>query len=256
MAGRIVVINRGSQLMADTLVSMLQDFGNEVVRTSPTMEKLANVRENTDVYMLFAGDVVYSSPDALAYLKEICFSENKPLCVMGYRKELDDLYQIIPKSAIMKEFLRPADIKVIAYNLNALAMTSEEQKQEKHILLVDDDVLFLQAMQSWFGDKYTLTATKSGMQAITYLATHTPDLILLDYDMPVISGPQVLEMIRSEPGSASIPVIFLTGRNDRESIATVLALKPDGYLLKSRSKEEIAEAIENFFEKNKWDNRR
>jgi CheY-like chemotaxis protein len=254
MAGKVVVINKGAALMADTLVTMLKDAGNEAIKILPHIEEIAAEREDADIYMLFAGDVVYSSPDALVYLKDICFSENKPLLVMGYRKELDDLYQIIPKNMIMKEFVRPADIKSISFTLNMLARTSEANKQEKHIVLVDDDVMFLQAMQSWLAEKYQVTATKSGMQAITFLATHKPDLILLDYEMPITNGPQVLEMIRSEPNSADIPVIFLTGKSDRESVETVLALKPDGYLLKSLPREEILAAIQGFFEKNKWEN--
>ncbi|MBR3561060.1 MAG: response regulator [Oscillospiraceae bacterium] len=51
--------------------------------------------------------------------------------------------------------------------------------------------------------------------------------------MPVTSGAQVLEMIRSEPGTAHIPVIFLTGKDDSEGVRRVLELKPDGYILKS-----------------------
>ena len=76
-----------------------------------------------------------------------------------------------------------------------------------------------------------------------YIADNKPDLILLDYEMPVTSGPQVLEMIRSETKVDSIPVIFLTGKGDRESVMKVLALKPDGYLLKSAAPGELVEAI-------------
>lgn len=85
-----------------------------------------------------------------------------------------------------------------------------------------------------------------------YIADNTPDLILLDYEMPVTSGPQVLEMIRSETKVDSIPVIFLTGKGDRESVLKVLALKPDGYLLKSTPREQLIDTIDNFFEKQKY----
>jgi len=85
-----------------------------------------------------------------------------------------------------------------------------------------------------------------------YIADNTPDLILLDYEMPVISGPQVLEMIRSETKVDDIPVIFLTGKGDRESVVKVLALKPDGYLLKSMERPKLIAAIDDFFEKRKY----
>ena len=78
-------------------------------------------------------------------------------------------------------------------------------------------------------------------------------MILLDYEMPVTSGPQVLEMIRSETRTDTIPVIFLTGKGDRESVVKVLALKPDGYLLKSTDKATLLKSLEDFFEKRKYE---
>ena len=87
----------------------------------------------------------------------------------------------------------------------------------------------------------------SGLQAIKWLGKNKADLILLDYEMPVTSGPQVLEMLRSDDETRSIPVIFLTGRSDKESVMSVLALKPEGYLLKNIEKEELLEKLNDFF---------
>ena len=86
-----------------------------------------------------------------------------------------------------------------------------------------------------------------------YLAENKPDLILLDYEMPVTSGPQVLEMIRNEKNVEMVPVIFLTGKGDRESVMKVLELKPDGYLLKSTEKAALLKFIADFFEKKKYE---
>ena len=91
------------------------------------------------------------------------------------------------------------------------------------------------------------------MQAITYIAHHTPDLILLDYDMPITQGPQIMEMIRSEKSAAEIPIIFLTGKSDRESIMSVMRLKPQGYLLKTMSRDDIVAAVDKFFIEHRWD---
>jgi len=88
--------------------------------------------------------------------------------------------------------------------------------------------------------------------AIKYLAMNRPDLILLDYEMPICDGRQVLEMIRSESDFSDVSVIFLTSKNDRESVLKVSALRPDGYLLKSMDPKDIIKAIDDFFEKKKW----
>lgn len=69
--------------------------------------------------------------------------------------------------------------------------------------------------------------------------------------MPVCDGRQALEMIRSDKDIADIPVIFLTGKGDRESVKNVMSLKPEGYLLKSMPDEDIKKNIDGFFAKSK-----
>ena len=124
---------------------------------------------------------------------------------------------------------------------------SNKNEKKKSILLVDDDPTFLKTVKDWLSEKYRVTIVSSGMQAITYIANNVPDLILLDYEMPITSGPQVLEMIRSDSPTASIPVIFLTGKDDKESVTKVLALKPQGYILKSAGKEKLLLQLEEYF---------
>jgi CheY-like chemotaxis protein len=78
-------------------------------------------------------------------------------------------------------------------------------------------------------------------------AENKVDLILLDYEMPVTDGPQVLEMLRADPDTKDIPVIFLTGKGDKESVMSVVSLKPDGYFLKTMGKKDLLEKIKVFF---------
>lgn len=185
----------------------------------------------------------------------MCAEDEKPLCIVGYEKELTEIKLTIPERYINKEFARPFDMKELTNALISLAAADEERRKGRHILLVDDDPMFLKMMQDWLSMKYNITSVRSGMQAITYIATHKADLILLDYDMPITPGSQVMEMIRSEHNAAEIPIIFLTGKSDRESVMTVMQLKPQGYLLKTMSKEEIVEAVDHFFETKKWKNK-
>ena len=74
---------------------------------------------------------------------------------------------------------------------------------------------------------------------------------LLDYDMPVCDGRHVLEMLRSEKEFADVPVIFLTSRDDPESVKKVLSLKPEGYMMKYLKPTEIRSRVDNFFRKKK-----
>lgn len=100
------------------------------------------------------------------------------------------------------------------------------------------------------GEDYEVSESSSSITAISNIAVNRPDLILLDYEMPVCDGRQMLEMLRADPASADIPVIFLTGRGDKESIQKVVSLKPEGYLLKNMTDAQIKENIDKFFKKS------
>lgn len=78
------------------------------------------------------------------------------------------------------------------------------------ILVVDDDKTNLSLAQRLLGPQYRIAACNSGEAALKYLERHRPDLILLDINMPAMNGFEVMERLRSDVHTESIPVIFLT----------------------------------------------
>ncbi len=120
---------------------------------------------------------------------------------------------------------------------------------KKKVLVVDDSDFMLKTMQDLLSSDYEVIVAKSGLSAIRRITLDRPDLILLDYEMPVCNGSQVLEMIRGEEEFRDIPVIFLTSRVDRESVKKVIELKPEGYLSKSLSPSDVKREVDHFFEK-------
>lgn len=127
----------------------------------------------------------------------------------------------------------------------------EWEDQKKKILIVDDSDFIIKRMHELLKEDYTVIEANSSMSAIQSILLNRPNLILLDYEMPICDGRQTLEMIRSEKTTANIPVIFLTGRQDKESVKKVMALKPEGYLLKTMPEKDIKKAIDTFFAKRK-----
>lgn len=126
----------------------------------------------------------------------------------------------------------------------------EKQSSRKKILVVDDSSFVQEEMKMLLGDDYSVFAVDSGIAAIRAITLDPPDLVLLDYEMPICDGAQTLEMLRSEEAFASVPVIFLTGRRDSESIIKVMPLKPSGYILKTSKPADIKKEIDNFFKNN------
>ena len=131
---------------------------------------------------------------------------------------------------------------------NEAAEAKIQEKQEntgkKLILVVDDNGTALRTMKAMLQDRYEVALAVSGAQAMTSIGKKRPDLILLDYEMPVCDGRMTLEMIRADEDMKDIPVIFLTAVNDRENIEAVLKLKPAGYFLKPAEKNRLLSEID------------
>lgn len=128
----------------------------------------------------------------------------------------------------------------------------ERQEQEaaqaetgstRHILIIDDDPRMLRLLKEELREKYNVATAVSGKIALNFLERKKTDLILLDYEMPEEDGPAVLEKLRANEATKDIPVVFLTGINDREKIQKVLAMKPQGYLLKPIESNKLFQAI-------------
>lgn len=87
----------------------------------------------------------------------------------------------------------------------------------------------------------------SGINVISLLCRNHGDLILLDYEMSVVSRFQVFEMLKAEPSTQNIPVIFLTAKDDKSTVMKVLASKTEKYLLKILLVEEFVKNVDDFF---------
>ncbi|MCM1258032.1 MAG: response regulator [Roseburia sp.] len=123
--------------------------------------------------------------------------------------------------------------------------TSDNGK--KHLLLVDDNAIQLRSLRGMFQGIYDTDMATSVKEAILLIGKRIPDLIVLDYEMPVHNGKEALELLRSREETKHIPVIILTGKNKSKDIKAVLRLKPDAYLLKPITKEKMLNVIEDIF---------
>lgn len=107
-----------------------------------------------------------------------------------------------------------------------------KQDDRKTILVVDDSPVMLRSLKKMLEDQYRITMATSGEQAMQIIDKDMPNLVILDYEMPVCDGRQTLEMIRDREDAVDLPVIFLTGHGDAKHIKSVLALNPAAYFLK------------------------
>ena len=105
--------------------------------------------------------------------------------------------------------------------------------QPPTVLVVDDAPENLTVLAQVLADRYRVRAARDGLGALRIAASDpTPDLILLDIMMPGIDGFEVCRRLKSDPATAGIPVIFLTGRSQREDEQRGFALGAVDYISK------------------------
>ena len=200
---------------------------------------------------LYIGDKDDLDQQGMIYLKDLCFEKDCEFFLIGYDDIITELKENVFRDQVTGVFRRPVDVGELVTEILREVDKGANLEMRKHILVVDDSGTMLSTIKSWLKDKYRVTPVNSALNAITFLSKQRPDLILLDYEMPACSGPKFLEMLRTDVDCGDIPVIFLTGRDDVESVKSVIALKPAGYLLKSLPKDKIVGEIDAFFEKQK-----
>ena len=103
---------------------------------------------------------------------------------------------------------------------------------KKIILIVDDDRLTLATAQKLLDGEYKVVAVNSAKQAYKYLERHTPDLILLDINMPEIGGFEVMETLQKDVRLKKIPVIFLTADRSAETEIECFRVGANDYISK------------------------
>ncbi|RKM61296.1 response regulator [Butyrivibrio sp. CB08] len=247
MGKKLLLISTAETFTVKGLEMKIKGIGVDVVYASPKVSEIQQKIVDTDLIILYTDDNVGELTEAIVFVKDYCAENDKKVVSIGAAIEYGQIRNLLPDEYILDFYERPLDLAKFLDNLEMYLSEEAQLARRKSILIVDDDVQYMTMIMDWLKDYYRVSVANSGMNAIRWLATNRADLILLDYEMPVVTGPKVLEMIRSEEPSASIPVMFLTGNADRASIMKVLELKPADYLLKTIDREGLHEKIDNFF---------
>jgi len=131
------------------------------------------------------------------------------------------------------------DSKIVMENI------IQREKKRKSILLVDDSGIYLRMVKGILEETYDISMATSGLKAIPLIHEKHPDLILLDYEMPLFDGRETMIKIRESEDIKDIPIVFVTAVNDKEHIKAVLSLKPAAYLLKPLDRDRLWKTIKD-----------
>ena len=121
--------------------------------------------------------------------------------------------------------------------------TLQEKLKGKHLLLVEDnhaDTLYIQALLAPY--QPIITVAKNGQEAITAYQQHTPDLILMDIQMPIMDGYEATKAIRKQ--DQQVPIIATSAYADPSHVAEGLAAGCTDYLTKPIFSSRLTDTID------------
>ena len=242
MINELYIIGDQSRMVVKNLILQLVRTDCRINVYPPIVESLDKLPATSiNLLVLLSDNVEFLLVQKIAdyqsrYNYNICFIGRIP----NLSLEDDQFFKKIPSIRLENYTVDVAKL---------LELMEKVSSSKKRILVVDDEPIILRSIKIWLGDDYDLYLVNSGEMALQLLDMHPIDLVLLDYKMPTMDGPKVLENIRKDERLKNLPVIFLTANNDRQSVINAMQLKPDGYILKSKTPEEIKEAVSDFFKK-------
>jgi CheY-like chemotaxis protein len=120
----------------------------------------------------------------------------------------------------------------------------------KNILVIEDEPpIRANILELLEAEDYNVVGAENGFMGALWAQEHLPDLIICDVMMPEINGHEVLDALRQNPLTATIPFIFLTAMADKADIRHAMELGADDYLTKPFTRAELLGAVASRFAK-------
>lgn len=246
----ITIIQKSTTYISNSLLEHLKAKKHQVVSVNADLNEIAAKAGQAKAMILFLDGAFVKDHTVIEYIRDMLADRERICFLVGDEAEIAEVEKIISRRRIAEEYKRPLNVGETAQSIDAILKQGPNKAKHK-ILVVDDSGAMLKNVKGWLGDKYEVILANSGEFALTYLSSNYPDLILLDYEMPRMNGPEVLRTIRSDVRMKELPVIFLTGKGAKEDVMEVMALKPEGYILKTEEPQTIVKRIDDFFQSKK-----
>lgn len=261
---KVMVTGKNRKIASDISEHLVADRGYNVIKCASSKEALFErvPAEMPHLIIICLGDETKDTVSVFDVLKEctriggitiLIIANDSDQKLFINNTKLERMFFMSRPVSLFALYEKLNDIeKKVAENIDNGSMLVTEYinpyandlPPRKHILVVDDDTNQLLQIKEHLKEFYEVTLVPSGEAAIRFLTRHRVDLILLDYIMPEMNGPEALERIRLIPSLQYIPVVFLTGVTEKDTVVkTLVESKPQGYIVKPTKKSELVAKI-------------
>lgn len=261
---KIMLTGKNRRIAKDVSEHLTNDRDYITVKCPSSKEALFEMvpQEMPNVIIICLGDETKDTVSVFDVLKECTKIGGVTIIVIASE---DDRKVFINNTKLERMFFmeRPVSLFALFEKLNEVEEAVEANKNNgaqlleeyvnphandlpprKHILVVDDNTEQLLQLKEHLKEFYEVSLVTSGEAALRFFEKKTADLVLLDYMMPKMNGPEVLARLRAKDNLWRIPVIFLTGVSERDTVVkTLVELKPQGYIVKPAKRWELVGKI-------------
>lgn len=140
--------------------------------------------------------------------------------------------------------LKPVVKSVLIKKIEEVCQKRTHTNVLKTVLAIDDDMAYLKQINSFLKDRYNVIMINSARLALDYLSNNIPDVILLDYHMPLYNGVAMMSIIRQNVNCKDIPIIILSGTLNHRTLGEIYPHEPAAYLVKPVKKDVLIDNIE------------
>ncbi|NJR48929.1 MAG: response regulator [Leptolyngbyaceae cyanobacterium CSU_1_3] len=197
-------------------------------------------------------DLSFADPqqNGLNFLAELSQqAPNLPVLVFTSSNEFTDRVAVarLKGRGFLQKTTTPAQV------LEAVVKTLQQtQKHAARILAIDDDTFILKALSTLLEHwGMQVTTLNDPLRFWEHLEAVRPDLLILDVQMPEINGIELCQTLRNDPRWHGLPVMFLTSRNDADTIHQIFAAGADDYASKPIVPPELVTRILNRLERTR-----
>jgi PAS domain S-box-containing protein len=236
--GKLILVVDDEPNIRQFLTHELTKRGYSVITASNGMEALALTRErHPDLITLDIQMPDINGFDVTTLLKNDEETKDIPILILSVIEDRDKAYKLGANDCMTKPF----DNEELVSRINRLLIGTK-----KTILVVDDDKSLVKSVKYHLEHKgYSTYVAYDGKQAMEMVASHRPDLIVLDIIMPNMDGYEVIKALKSNPETANIRIVLVTGIEIDGGRVKALSIGATEYVPKSGDFNRLYEAIDN-----------
>lgn len=246
--GNVAIVSSGKGVIVKGLERTLSESDVGVLLVNAEASEVQKIQNDVNIFILYISEGISEVTACVKGLKDIVDSTGKAVVVVGPKSEWNELKQYDQGLAISAWYEKMLDMEEFSKYIKDYLAKFASGDAKKRILIVNDDTAYAGKVKEWLQGRYRINIVTTGTQAVEFLQQNHVDLVLLDYELPEMSGAEVLKELRADAATKRVSVIFLTSVDAKETIISIMELEPQGYILKNTTKEDLLVRLTQFFQ--------